>query len=573
MNTFKTILANIGIKNPVMNDAAILEDRKLQVIARGVMPCYKLFLKKDGVEIEKDVRPSNYHEKYQAIFEQILFTRFPREDYKIYNFRLSQANMQAYSGEYTRAISTAIGLLSQGTNYELTTDNEPLLNWNKDTKFRSFLFDDLFRWGISSSPNGVVAVLDSHTEEFGADTPYQPIVKLFDADSYYIYNGDWYLYDEQNSLLHIIKTDAYETYRVQDNNITDGISTPNPTGMITAFIYGGIKNDDTPLYRSHYGNAVGWAIDAIRAHSDSEVTDKNTAYPIVVVDEQEDCNECGGGGYTYPNGCTSDTCKETCQACKGRGKKVISRSPSDVIVRPKKRFADGDTSDKEPISFISPDVDSNRYLNDKFADRYSRFLKSLTLFDIGYNQSGISKQKDQEQRTVETIALGEHFYNVVSAIYGYVAKLINNGGDVHFTVKKPTDIELTTEDSVLARYVEAVEKNLPQDVTSYNREQYYQKLSERGGIMAKRAKVLDIINPLSGYEPSELSAVSLITSDKYPFLAYIYAGVELERYVLEVGEQRFLELDTLVIADNLKSIITKKYMGVNDTSGVQTAVR
>ena len=98
------------------------------------------------------------------------------------------------------------------------------------------------------------------------------------------------------------------------------------------------------------------------------------------------------------------------------------------------------------------------------------YLQWLTLFDIGYNQSGISKQKDQEQRTVETIALANHLYSVVYMIYNYVGSLLNNGGEVQFAVKKPTDIELTTEDSVLTRYTEAVEKNLPQDVISFNRQ-------------------------------------------------------------------------------------------------------
>jgi hypothetical protein len=565
MNTFKDVLSNFGIKEPKLNTIAILEDRKLQLIAKGIMPCYKLFLVENGVEREEKIVPANYHRKYEDIFKHILFTRFPREDYKIYNFRLSQANMQAYSGEYTRATSTAAGTLSQGSNYELSTENEPLKQWNENTKFRDFVFNDLFLWGICASPNGVVAVLDGHTEEFGADEPYQPIVKLFDADSYYNSGDALYLYDEPNELLYIITQTEYQTFKIKDGKAIDGISTPNPTGVVTAFIYGGIKQDKTPLYRSHYGNAVGWAIEAIRAHSDSETTDKNTAYPVVVIDEQEDCKFCGGGGYTYPHDCTTDTCKETCHTCNGSGKRVISRSPSDIIVRPKRSYADGEANDKEPIAFISGDVRNNEYLNNKFKERYERFLKALTLFDIGYNQSGISKQKDQEQRTVETIALANHLYSVVYMIYNYVGSLLNNGGEVQFAVKKPTDIELTTEDSVLTRYTEAVEKNLPQDVISFNRQQYYDKLAEKGGVLSKKAQVLDIANPLSGYEASELSAVSLIIADKYPFLAYIYAGVELDRYLLEIGEERFLALDTVQIADTIKERIISKYTPANDT--------
>ena len=179
--------------------------------------------------------------------------------------------------------------------------------------------------------------------------------------------------------------------------------------------------------------------------------------------KDRDGNVCCGGQIT-----TSENKTYTCDGCKGSGLKSRISPLGTMLLKPKTRLEDGDsTFSQKPLEYISPDVTALEFLENKIAKDEEKARKILHL------QTSNSVVKGTENLTATGMTLDVKalyaFVKTISDQTFYIWEFISDAiGFMRYgkSFKKPkftypTTFDFVTESDIILQLKSAVDGGLP----------------------------------------------------------------------------------------------------------------
>lgn len=532
----------------------------------GARPKFKSLDGRGGTII-----PPNYlGEEYQKIFNEVLFSRHPRENEHTRQWRFSQYKPITRT-PFLQIIDLIQGAIFQDSNYTFTLPDE------EDTKYliddNNFNGYDLMGWfanvaipSIMDDPNGIIVTIPSK--------PFYEIKEDKVPIALWYINSKNIVYADYESI--IFKKDNYAyfinlnvIYRYEINK--DGkyyISGNDSRGYYATLLDrlplekgGGIWNADG-LYDSYLIKAQAVADDFVSSYSAEQMVDKEASHPFIIMAEEQ-CPSCSGIGsiqFTCEE-CPGGVELRPCNQCSGRG--TISVNPGDRLTAP------AEMMDKDLIKIVNPNISINEYHHKKTNDIYNRLLDALNLLKVDEAQSGIAKTIDEGRlhQFISKIAndlFDRVINNTVKAIIAYRNVKSSNGnilpGLYSFTLIKPTQYQIKTASDLLNEYSEGTKANIPTFIRQKMALDYIDKQYSGDLILRKTGDLILKIDALAVLSEQE-KMTKLINGeiDKEDLVLSLRLPQIIRNIVYKNGDDWFIEARDNIITDVILQYFDKEY--------------
>lgn len=510
---------------------------RISIHAKGIRPQFsKPGSKRGGV-----IRPANYEERYQYLFDNYILNRHPNEQEEHYQFRLSVYPLLAQD-VYLRGKEQIAGSIFQASQYTIAANEEDDQAYLESIEFEKRVKDEFFEH-ILTDPYGKFALVESHFEEFGSDEPAQPDVEL--VESRYILHFEprqcilfraqrdaegkklLYYLDRQYCIKLVQAEERgkeYELLSVYEHNL----------GLLP------VVDNNRELFKSF----VTWADLIARNFSDDEIVAKNNNHPHIQMVESV-CNECMGQGvksYSCEH-CESGMQEENCRSCKGRG--TISVNPGEIHVIKESEFRPGELNGAQGmmdrIKFINPDVSISKNSFERCWKIYEAGLRSLHLKYTEENQSGIAKAIDREQLYLLISNCSAHLFELTDRmlmyLFGYLHMEIATQRP--YTIEQPTQFQIKTEGDVQQEMIALRDADL--SVRRQKTDEYMQIVYSGNQAELKKWRVVKVWDSLYCMTNEELRARQELGSvGQIDYVKHDRVEVMLNNIILDRGIGWFL---------------------------------
>jgi hypothetical protein len=472
----------------------------------------------------------DFIEDYQALFDNYLLARHPREDKKTRNWRLSQ--YKPFTRDPFLQITDIIkGAIFQDGQYtiQLPNKNDQEYIWSKS--FEGFDLIGVFSNKILSlmleDPNGYLVRMPSKPSyetvgEVQIKLHYvciKDVIRKPDTGDFIFYSKDkkFIYWINSNVIIRFIKEERSGKWKLENEN---GYYA-HLLNRIPADILGGRYETDG-FYSSFLNKAVPVADEYVSNYSAKQMIDKEASHPYIQQMNIE-CHECDGTGKTQVS-CAKDDMHPTgfkldkCSKCNG--KKYISINPADRFEVSKEEM------DKPAIRIINPDVSLNNYHKENTDDLFQKILDALHLTMIREAQSGAAKAVDQEKLYQFISGISNHIFdnlifNTIKDIIGYRNVRVSNGitlpADYEFTFVKPQQFNIKTAMDLLNEISETQTASLPLFIRRKMIGEFVDKRFSSDDVMQKKSKFIQLNDPLFAFSIAELAQMQAVPSEQIQY--------------------------------------------------------
>ena len=446
--------------------------------------------------------------------EWLFRTRRPLEstseyalDYRVNNFQ--PISQQPFSTAVDAIIETASHIYVAETNVDDNTqefiDDYQIKAGGKVFDLKEYILKYVGRI-LESDPNAVLVVLPFHPREpFIPDSSFalpnfdnavnEPVrleirlvgsmdIHFVDADELRYMGGMWkyatvekkdlyepfyWLLNKETTQLAIpYKTEKGFDYRIVPYYFND--LTVNPWDIVGANeSLARIGKEIVSYFQPTYIGAVAIANRMLGIESDSGIVDTRFTYPEKYMQMERcsypGCTECkdvtskyAGLYVNYLNNADNPnepTC-QVCNSCKGIGKVAPDTSPLGTHWISKADAFDADGKFQPQTFFVTPPLESPRYLAERSDIGYDRMLDALFLRKQNMtNQSGESKSYDlKEKVTVITNAV-KNIYSIYENTLNIVQGFLRGESDIEVLANMPPDLNIKTSQEITLELSEA----------------------------------------------------------------------------------------------------------------------
>lgn len=357
------------------------------------------------------------HSKGERISE-VLSKYRPTEPDFIKDYR--KTNVRAATKAYWQKAKSVIGKANRASGIDVRWEpnTERTEAWAKKNKIRAKVFGEYLSV-ILEDPRSIFIVSDNTWFNQLYNNVKPPEAEVF------IFRSEQLLYVDENNV--IAKVDEefcvwfdYElrtvtTYK-KDSTTKQFIEFLNYKRLIGSYFWGG----GSPDALSFFDAAVDFWAEALVQYSDLQGSIKSHAYPLPVVLNVQNCEDCSGTGRIY-----SEKHKNNirCGTCGGSGS--VALSPYSTVNVDAKMYEKNPSLPFPPVYYPQKDLKPIELLKDEYEANILRGLESLNmdfLNNTGANQSGIAKAIDRDE-------LNGTLYNWVDFLFNYLYyNIVKNAG-------------------------------------------------------------------------------------------------------------------------------------------------
>lgn len=562
---------------------AYLNDRARRTpvyIARARDVYYSMSLHVDGagpayadLRTGQEVKPYNYFgTEYQRIFDQKLFSKYPRENEVTRQYRKSQYRPFT-KDPFQAAINFTVGAMFQdsGYNIEVSRAEDNAYIWDS-----SFEGDDISRYiqkrfkSICVDPNAFFVVIPKEAASETTTQKIEPEIWFIPSKSVVMFAPDTLIFERGNTTWLVNSTAYYRFVKDGEGNyyaLDEDWYYGHGLGFMPAFIAGGVWNTQG-FYESWLTGGLAWADEFVAAKSTAQLVDKENSHPYII-EPSIDCGDCQGigqielcgGCHHGANACRcagdiGDTYSAKCTACNGAG--FIQRDPAQHLIVPPKELAEN----SDLIKIVNPDVSINKYHQDNNNNLYKQLFESIYLRYIDQAQSGVAKEMDLEGRLNFYTAVSNDLFDrlipgMLDSIIGLRNVRVVNGiivpdfGD--YEIQKPVTFLLQSAAQLLSEYEAATRAGLPTFVTSALLQRYVEKQFTNDSILKKKAKVINILDDFATKNDDQIQRIGMSGFVPIEAIRMHYLLPKLiDELLLTQGEQWFVSSDISTIRQALK---------------------
>lgn len=498
----------------------------------GACPYYKLL--RDGYST---IYPGSYELiyperfyglRYQWIFDNVLFSRHPREAEETRQWRLSQYR-PFQQAPFLQCIQMITGALFQDSGFGISIEN-------KD--------DNDYIWGKNFDGMTLVGFLNHHANNIFTDPngvfitiPKEP---YYATTTTYIEPEIWFI--RSTEILHLTKDEIVFTYgdyhwavngygylRFKKNEATGkfenvdtdyGYYYAHMMLKTPAIVAGGIWNQKG-YYESWLQAGKPLADEFVSSKSAEQLVNKEASHPFIV-EASEECPNCNGLGQIQWCGihksntdggecghdCSNAWQKINCNTCGGSG--TVSHNPGQRILAPQ------DQMDKSLVQIINPNIDINKFHAENNANIYNSIKAALHLNYIEVAQSGVAKDYDMQTRYQFVLSISNDWFdrvipNMIKSVLmlrnvqtvdGKTTPYVNEEAD--YVITKPTQFKIKTAQELLDEYKTAKESSLPDYQLAAKLEDYADKQFGGDDILMKKTCVINKLDKLAMKNAADL---------------------------------------------------------------------
>jgi len=170
----------------------------------------------------------------------------------------------------------------------------------------------------------------------------------------------------------------------------------------------------------------------------------------------------------------------------------MSWNPADMMIAPPKDM------DKDLIKVINPEVAVPKWHAENCDNIYNGIMRALHQMYIEQAQSGKAKEKDMEGQYLFLQKMSDGLFDLIEKILVDILSLRNTsmaGGSVkispaNYTIVKPTQFAIKTEDDLLQEYSEATKAFVPDFVKSRQLSELVDKLYGGDNVMQRKTSLI-----------------------------------------------------------------------------------
>lgn len=526
----------------------------------GACPAYKSL--SDGCW----VYPTNYFgETYQWMFDNVLYSRHPRESEEQRTWRLSQH--RPFTQEpFLKVIQMLSGAIFQDSGYSIDIknpdDNAYIWGNNFDGKNLVGFLAEKFQ-DICVDPNGVFVVIPKKKpKDLAIDEKIQPKV-VFIPSRYIEYRTEDEIVFAYDGLMWC--ANCYGLFRFRKNEESDewvnidgvyGSYYTHRLQRIPNHIAGGIWNSQG-FYESWLHAGKSWADEFISSKSAEQLVNKEASHPTIV-EPSEDCPVCEGlGQSSYCKSCDkhTDVCEcETpehrltrCTTCGGKG--TVSHNPGDRWAIPLKDIKEGGKF----VEYITPEISVNEFHAKNNAAIFESLLRALFLNYIDKAQSALAKDRDMEARYQFVLSIANDFFDrLIPALLNDMLGMRNvsvvDGKLIpyvpEYIITKPTHFQIHTSYELLMEYEKATQAKVPAFMLAKQLNNYSDKQFGGDEVLKKKTWFITQKDPYALKDENAMETLlanNIITQQDWQFTLKL--PILMDELVREKSQDWFIKAD------------------------------
>lgn len=495
---------------------------------------------------------------YQFIFENMLFSRHPREPEIIRQWRLSQYKPFTQA-PFIQVIQVITGAIFQDAGYQVTLedkdDNDYI--WGNNFEGRNLVnyVSDKFQ-NIAEDPNGLFVVIPKDPYYNTTTQRIEPKVHfvhskhirhwtneevLFELDGYYwaINKVGYFRFVEEN-----------ETYTLHPDDSPYGGYYAHMMEHLPVVVAGGQWNSQG-YYDSWLSAAKPVADEFVASKSAEQLVNKEASHPYIIA-ASEDCPDCEGGKVRYCRSCnrSGEVCEcgtaaqwdlANCDTCRGTGE--VSRNPGQWQIVPMEDM------DKDAIKIVNPDVGINKFHSEHNRGIYNAIMRALHLDYIEQAQSGVAKDKDMETRYQFLLRISNDLFDrVITHIINAITALRNVravNGSVRPEAKplmivKPTQFQIKTAQDLLNEYDTATKAQMPDFVRKAQLEDYVDKLYGGDEVVVKKTSFINQMDDFAVMSMADISTALVNGADSRKFQLHLMLPGMVDQIIRDKTQEWFV---------------------------------
>ena len=532
----------------------------------GAVPAFR------DLRTGQEVRPYNFYDaNYQRIFDQRLFSKYPRESDATREYRKSQYRPFT-KDPFQAAINFTTGALFRDSGYNIQVededDNAYLWGENFDGGDFSQYLQKQFKQ-ICVDPNGYFLVIPKESADATTTDKIEPAIWFVPSKSVVLRTDDALIFERggitwlvtDSAYYRLIKDESGE-YSYLDSTWYYG----HFLGYVPAFVAGGVWNTQGFL-ESWLVGGLAWADEFVSAKSTAQLVDKENSHPYVI-EPAIDCPDCRttkvrevcenchhtayectcvGGGYSAVT--------VSCTTCHGSG--YLQRDPAQHLIVPPEEMQGG----SDLIRIVNPDVEVNKYHKDNNNSLYKQLFESIYLRYIDQAQSGKAKEMDLEGRlnfytTVSNDIFDRLIPSLIRAILSLRSIEVVGGEKIpkagKFTIQKPVTFLMQSAAELLDEYDSAVKAGVPTYLTSALLERYIEKQFVNDDLLRKKSRVIMQLDDLATRTDQSIQLMGISGFIPIERIRMHYALPDMiEQLIRERGEDWFVYATIPAIMDAL----------------------
>lgn len=478
--------------------------------------------------------PFYFGEEYQNLFDNLLFSKHPREDEVTRQWRYSQYRPLTQA-PLLRIIEVITGAIFQDSQYVIELSNKDDDDYIKGNNFEGSdgvkydlmsYFAQIILLSIFEDANGFIVRMP--TKPWYAITENKiPVMPYFvrSVDVIYPPDGDDFIFQSQDGkYAYWLNRVAIFRYRKADPNkgeqgnwVLDDLRGyySHLLGYIPISKAGGYWNTEG-FYNSYLFKSIPIADEFISTFSAEQMVDKEASHPFIQV-ATVDCPTCEGQGQIQKQGSPCADCPggyeyELVQCPTCRGRKQVSFNPGNRFEAPAGEM------DKDLVKIVTPEISVNEYHRRKNEALMQDLLDSLGLLMVQEAQSGAAKAIDQEKlyqfiNTVCSNLFDNIIFSTIRDIIGYRNVRSVNGTIIPdfqpFKLIKPSQFQIKTAADLLAEIKESSNAQIPAII---RRELILEYMDKRFGgdeTLQKKAKFIADLDKAFIYSPGEKASMKM----------------------------------------------------------------
>ena len=414
-------------------------------------------------------------------------------DYRIDNYHPVQTSL------FKRAIQQYIEVLSK-SDVQIQSQSETLNTYSKTFKrYENGKRFSLKEWlliyiaekrqldpnglivlypRIKFDDNGVLIIPQASTESIDLEIDYIPFdeIEQIDEGIVKICIGDIEIGEKEYDYYLVIDEKQYDISMPFINNkgdieyksipyYTHNIGTTPVSHIGGSYMTESYDKHDTfDYFVSDFFGAVAFASYMITSLSDKQVMNARFNHPI----KYQVKRKCAEVHSENKNGVWYKGFGEEqhiCSGCSGSGyQKDTDMFGTYELEQP--NTLNGDVEVKSPIGFVTPPIDSLKYINDDFNDYYTKTANELcvNVKQNVTNASAESKSYDIQAKVSLISYIVEDVLRIAKEVFSFAEMLLENKAESTVIIKKPDSWDIKSKDDILTELVNAKTNNAPYSV-------------------------------------------------------------------------------------------------------------
>jgi hypothetical protein len=329
-------------------------------------------------------------------------------------------NVRAATKAYWQKAKRVIGKANRASGIDIRweANTERTKEWTLRNKIRAKVFGE-YLTVILEDPRSIFIVTDN--------TWFNDFENNGNPQNYevFIFGSSQLLYVDEQNVIAMVRDGFCVWFDYANGTITTYFKNEvtkqytefqNYDGLIGSYFFGG--GSENAL--SFFDAAVDFWSEALVQYSDLQGSIKSHAYPLPVVLNVQNCEDCSGTGKVFDNHRQRNI---RCGTCGGSGS--VALSPYSTVQVDAKAYEKNPSLPFPPVYYPQKDLKPIELLKSEYEANIMRGLESLNmefLNNTGANQSGIAKAIDRDE-------LNGTLYNWVDFLFNYLYQnIVKNAG-------------------------------------------------------------------------------------------------------------------------------------------------